>query len=121
MPATATLLGQKRSVNVFTTLIQIAFTGACPGDPGEVLSLLAKNLLNAGAKTITGPNGTPTIPPRVSSTQSGGWQMQLKPTGTAGEYNVSLWNGTAEHGASNYEAVITAGVFIVEIDHGLRG
>ena len=121
MAATATLLYQKNGVNFKTTVVQIAFSGNYPGDPGEVLSLLAKDLLNAGAQTVTGPNGFPATPPRVSSTQSGGWQMQLKPTATAGQYDVSLWNGTTELTATGYAAAVTAGVFIVELDHSEMG
>jgi len=117
MAATATLLYQKSGRNFKTTVVQIAFTGNYPGDPGEVLSLLAKDLLNTSAQTITGPNGFPATPPRVSSTQSGGWQIQLKPTATPGQYDVSLWNGTTELTATGYAAAVTGGVFIVELDH----
>ena len=116
MSATATFLYEKVSRNVKTTVVQIAFTGNYPGDPGEVLSLLAKDLLNTAGKTLTGPNGFPPLPPRVSSTQSGGWQMQLKPTATPGQYDVSLWNGTTQLTATGYAAAVTAGVFIVELD-----
>lgn len=117
MSATANFLYQKSGKNFKTTVVQIILAANYPGDPGEVLSLLAKDLLNTSAQTITGPNGFPSTPPRVSSVQSGGWQMQLKPTATAGQYDVSLWNGTTELTAIAYAAAILAGVFIVELDH----
>jgi hypothetical protein len=116
MSATATVLYQKHGVNHKTTGVQIAFIGNYPGDPGEVVSLLAADLLNPKALNLTGPNDFPDTPPRVSSTQSGGWQMQLKPTATAGQYDVSLWNGTTELTATGYAAAVTGGVFIVELD-----
>lgn len=121
MAAIATLLYEKHGVNSKTNVVQVVFTGSYPGDPGEVVSFLAKDLLNPAARTISGGNGFPPIPPRVSSTQSVGWQMQLKPTAVAGQYDVSLWNGTTQLTAIAYAAGILAGVFIVELDHGLQG
>jgi hypothetical protein len=121
MSATATLLYEKHGANFKTTGVQVKFAGNYPGDPGEVVSFLAKDLLNPGALTITGPNGFPATPPRVSSTQSGGWQMQLKPTATAGQYDVSLWNGTTQLTATGYAAAVTGGIFVAEFDHGLQG
>jgi hypothetical protein len=121
MAATPTFLYEKHGTNFRTDVVQVAFTGNYPGDPGEVVSFLGKDLVNSAARTITGPNGFPPIPPRVSSTQSKGWQMQLKPTATAGQYDVSLWNGTTQLTAIAYAAEILAGVFIVELDHNLQG
>lgn len=120
MAATATLVNQKSGHNFKTTVVQVAFTGNYPGDPGEVVSFLAKDLINTAARNLTGPNGFPTTPPRVSSTQSGGWQMQLKPTATAGQYDVSLWNGTTQLTAIAYAAAILAGVFTAEFDHNVQ-
>ena len=121
MSVTATALYQNSGMNFKTTVVQLVFAGNYPGDPGEVLSLLAKDLLNPSALPITGPNGFPATPPRVSSTQSAGWQVQLKPTAVKGQYDVSLWNGTTELTATGYAAGVTGGVFIVELDHTLSG
>jgi hypothetical protein len=121
MGVTATLLYQKSGENFKTNLIQIVFTGNYPGTPGEVLSLLAKNLLNPAARTLSGGNVNLAVPPRAFSTQGGGWRMELKPTANAGEFNVSLWNGNVELTAIAYPAPVLAGVFLVEVDHNLQG
>lgn len=114
-----TTVYQKNGNNFKTTSYNVALSGnyAAP----EVVDLRPVNALNPQAQPITGPNGTPPIPPRVTACQVGGGQNgyvpQLKATATPGVYDLSFVQGvTAFNGA------YTAGDFVtIEADHDLQG
>jgi hypothetical protein len=114
-----TTVYQKNGNNFKTTSYSVALSGnyAAP----ESVDLRPVNCLNPQAQPITGPNGTPPIPPRVTALQVGGggngYVAQLKATATAGVYNMTLIAGpTAFNGA------YTAGDFVtIEVDHALQG
>jgi len=113
------VLYEKVGKNFKTTKYQVNLTGnyAAP----ESVDLRAGNATNTAARTVTGPNGAPPVPPSVTALQAGGggngYVGQLKATATPGVYNLTIIQGvTAFNGA------YTAGDFaIVEADHGLQG
>lgn len=115
----ATTTYQKNGINFKTTVFQIALTGAYAAP--ESVDLRAQNALNPSAQPVTGPNGAPPLPPRITALQVGGggngYVGQLKATATAGVYNLTFVQGvTAFNG--NY----TAGDFVtIEVDHNLQG
>ena len=121
MAAAVKILYQKHGVNFKTTVFGITLSGNYPGDPGEVVTLTSA-ASNPSAVNCTGPNGAaPLGGAVVAIQQTGGWAPQLKPTATAGQYNLSFWNGTTELTATGYPAAISGGLLTVEIDHDLQG
>ena len=118
MANTVTILYQKAGKNFKTTVFNIALSGnyAAP----EVVTLTSA-ASNPGTTTVTGPSGSPKLPPRIGAVQAGGGQNgyvgQLKPTATAGQFDLTLYEGnTAFNGA------YTAGDYVtVEVDHDMQG
>ena len=121
MAAAVKSLYEKRGVNFKTTVFQITLSGNYPGDPGETVPLTAASAANPGAVTVTGPSGAAPIGAAVRCNQLGGWRAEVKPTATAGQYNLSFWNGTTELTNIAYPAVISGGLLTVEVDHYLAG
>jgi hypothetical protein len=114
-----TAVYQKNGVNFKTTCYNVPLSGnyAAP----ESVDLRANNALNPSAQPVTGPNGAPPIPPRVTALQAGGggngYVAQLKATATAGVYNMTLYQGNAA-----FNGAYTAGDFVtIEVDHQLQG
>jgi hypothetical protein len=120
MPAAVKVLYQKRGVNFKTTVFGITLSGIYPGDPGEVVTLTSA-ASNPSATTVTGPSGAAALGAKVAAEQLGGWAAQLTPTATAGQYDLSFWNGTTELTNIGYPAVISGGLLTVEVDHDLQG
>jgi hypothetical protein len=120
MANTVTIKYQKRGVNFKTTVFQIALTGSYAGPEVVTLTSAASN---PGATTADGPAGTAKLPPRITSISgtalvgiSGG---QLVPTGTPGQYNLTLYNGATSAPISG--AYSNSPVLIVEVDHDMQG
>lgn len=115
----ATVAYEKVGKNFKTTVFNIALSGnyAAP----EVV-LLTSQASNPAARTVTGPNGAPPIPPRVVALVLGGnavngYVGKLFPTATPGQYNLTFAFGTTA-----FAGAYTAGDYaIVEVDHGLQG
>ena len=115
----ATTVYQKDGTNFKTTSYSFPLTGnyAAP----ESIDLRVGNALNPQAQPVTGPNGTPPIPPRVTALQAGGggngYVAQLKATATPGVYNMTIVEG-----ATAFNGAYTAGDFVtIEADHDLQG
>jgi hypothetical protein len=119
MANSVTVTYQKSGENFKTTVFTIGLSGnyAAP----EVVTLTAAAALNPAAVTVTGPNGTTTIPPRVTALQlagnaANGYVGKLYPTGTAGQYNL-----TFAYGATAFAGAYTAGDFaVIEVDHNIQ-
>jgi hypothetical protein len=120
MAAAVTTIYQKAGKNFKTTVFGIVLSGNYPGDPGEVVTLTSA-ASNPTSTTVTGPGGTAKLGARIGASQLGGWKPELKPTATAGQYDLSFWNGTTELTAEAYPAAISGGLLTVEIDHDLQG
>lgn len=121
MAAAVSVLYQKNGVNFKTTVFQIALSANYPGDPGEVVTLNSQSP-NPSAQTVTGPGGTAKLGAAIRSSQLGGYKAELKPTATAGQYDLSFWtSGGTQLGAGAYPATISGGLLTVEIDHDLQG
>jgi hypothetical protein len=121
MAAAVAILYQKNGVNFKTTVFGITPSGNYPGDPGEVVTLTSLSA-NTAAQTVSGPGGTAKLGAAVAASQLGGYKAELKPTATAGQYNLSFWtSGGTELGAGAYPAAISGGVLTVEVDHDMQG
>lgn len=120
MAAAVTVAYEKAGKNFKTTVFNIALSGnyAAP----EVVTLTAGSAGNPAARTVTGPNGTPPIAPRVvalvlAGNAVNGYVGKLFPTATPGQYNL-----TFAAAAVAFAGAYTAGDFaIVEVDHNLQG
>lgn len=120
MPAAVKVLYEKHGVNYKRTVFGITLSGSYPGDPGEVVTLTSA-APNPQARVVTGPGGASQLGAEIGASQLGGWKAELKPTATAGQYDLSFWNGTTELTAIAYPAAISGGLLTVEIDHNLQG
>ena len=110
---------EKVGKNFKTTVFTVNLSGnyAAP----EVVTLTASSAVNTAGRTITGPDGAPPLPPRVTSLQIAGGQNgyvgQLKATATPGQYDLSFFQGNAAL-AGAYTAADFA---VIEVDHDLQG
>jgi hypothetical protein len=121
MASAVTAAYEKHGVNFKTSVFNIALTGNYTAG-GEVVTLTSA-ASNPAARTITGPNGAPQLPPRVVAYQVGGspiadgYVANLTPTATAGQYKL-----TFAQGATLFTGAYSAGDFaLIEVDHGLQG
>jgi hypothetical protein len=114
MANTVTAVYQKHGVNFKSTVFNIALSGnyAAP----EVVTLTSA-ASNPSAQPVTGPAGTPPLPPRVTSSNVSGYVPNLVATATPGQFNLTLYAA-----AVAFSGAYAAGANItVEVDHNLQG
>ena len=114
MANAVTAVYQKQGINFKSTVFNIALSGnyAAP----EVVTLTSA-ASNPSAATVTGPAGTPPLPPRITSCNVSGYVPNLVATATAGQYNLTL-----AAAASAFSGAYAAGAKItVEVYHDLQG
>lgn len=115
------VIRQKRGVNFKTLVVACVLSGNYTQVTGESVNLSAASIPNPNAVVATGPNGTPTIPPRVTTQTLGGYKAELTATATPLVYTLRFWNGNAELAAGAYPAVISGGTLVFELDFGTAG
>jgi hypothetical protein len=114
MANAVTAVYQKQGINFKSTVFNIALSGSYAGPEVVTLTSAASN---PSAATVTGPAGTPPLPPRITSCNVSGYTPDLVATATAGQYNLTLAAAAvAFNGAYAAGAKIT-----VEVDHDLQG
>jgi|SRR5579859_7600529 len=122
MAAAVSVLRQKNGVNFKTTVFNIALTGNYVNPTGETISLLASTASNPNGISVTGPNiGDTTNPPVVAAQSLAGYQAQLAPTATPGQYTLTLWNGNSQAASNPYATLFgaTTPVLTIEQDFNL--
>lgn len=114
-----TVAYEKVGKNFKTTIFNVALSGNYAAPEVVTLTTAASN---PAARTVTGPNATPPLPPCPCSLVLGGnaangYIAKLFPTATPGQYNL-----TFAYGATAFAGAYSAGDNLtVEVDHTLQG